>query len=108
MPRFPCETSGAAGAHTRRSRWAAGHSDSNHPWPSGRAGRGPAGGPAGIAAWNIDDFLKASGHSDVPPVYVLSDPKGVVGPGRVALNPNQKEVILGGNRIVMYSFPEIF
>jgi len=74
----------------------------------GRAGRGPGGGPAGIAAWNIDDFLKVSGHGDVPPVYVLSDPKGVVGPGRVALNPNQKEVILGGNRIVMYSFPEIF
>ena len=27
---------------------------------------------------------------------MLSDPKDVVGPGRVALNPNQKEVILGG------------
>jgi hypothetical protein len=73
-----------------------------------RAGRGPGGGPPGIAAWSIDDFLTVNGKADVPPAYVLSDPKGVVGPGRVALNPNQKEVIVGGNRIVIYSFPELF
>jgi hypothetical protein len=74
----------------------------------GSGGRGPGGGPAGIAAWNIDDLLKVSGHGDVSPVWVLSDPKGRLGAGRIALNPNQKEVILGGNRIVIYSFPEIF
>ena len=32
-----------------------------------------------------------------------------VGGGRVALNPKEKEVILGGRTFVtMYSFPEIF
>jgi hypothetical protein len=53
-------------------------------------------------------LLKASGHGDVSPVWVLTDPKGAFGVGRIALNPNNKEVILGGNKIVMYSYPEIF
>ena len=73
-----------------------------------RAGRGPGGGPGGIAAWKMDDFLRVAGHGDVSPVWVLTDPKGGFGAGRIALNPNNKEVILGGNKIVMYSYPEIF
>ena len=69
---------------------------------------GPGGGPAGIAAYRVDDLLKVSGHGDVSPVWVLNDPKGGLGVGRLALNPNNKEVILGGNKIVMYAYPEIF
>jgi len=85
-----------------------GAADADEEGRGGGGRRGPGGGPPGIAAWNIDDFLKVNGHGDVAPVWVLSDPKGIIGPGRAALNPNQKEVILGGNRIVIYSFPEIF
>jgi len=77
----------------------------------GRGGRtypGPGGGPGGIAAYNMDDLVKVSGRGDVSPKWVLRDPKGGFGVGRIALNPNNKEVILGGNKIVMYSYPEIF
>jgi hypothetical protein len=72
------------------------------------AGAGDGGGrrrrlPSGIYAWHITD------NGDVPPAYVLTNPKGAIGGGRVALNPNQKEVIIGGRLAVeVYSFPEIF
>jgi hypothetical protein len=56
-----------------------------------------------IAAWHITD------SGDVPPAYVLSNPDGDTGGGRVALNPNGKEVILAGRTAVhVYSFPEVF
>jgi hypothetical protein len=73
-----------------------------------RAGRGPGGGPPGIAARSIDDFLSVNGKADVPSAYVLSDPKDVVGPSRVALNRNQKEVILGGKSYRDLLFPRAF
>jgi hypothetical protein len=88
-----------------------GRGDDDSGADDGRSGRiypGPGGGPAGIAAYKVDDFLKVSGHGDVSPVWVLTDPKGGFGVGRIALNPNNKEVILGGNKIAMYSYPEIF
>ncbi len=62
----------------------------------------------GLAAYNMDDLVKVSGRGDVSPKWVWRDPKGGFGVGRIALNPNNKEVILGGNKIVMYSYPEIF
>ena len=76
-----------------------------------RGGRGGGGGgrdgggraPRGIAVWSITD------NGDVPPVFVLNNPNGGIRAGRVALNPNGKEVILGGRTFVeVYSFPEIF
>ena len=73
-----------------------------------RAPRGPGGGPGGACAWSLDDLAAAKGKVDLPPAYVLSDPSGALGGGRVTLNPNGKEVIVGQNKLVSYSFPEIF
>jgi hypothetical protein len=57
----------------------------------------------GIAVWNITD------SGNVPPVFLLTNPNGEIGGGRVSLNPKGKEVILGGRTFVhVYSFPEIF
>jgi hypothetical protein len=56
----------------------------------------------------MDDLATAKGKVDLPPAYVLSDPSGALGGGRVTLNPNGKEVIVGQNKLVSYSFPEIF
>jgi hypothetical protein len=75
---------------------------------AGRRGRGPGGGPGGVCAWSMDELAAAKGKVDLPPTYVLSDPSGALGGGRVTLNPNQKEVIIGQNKLVSYSFPEIF
>jgi hypothetical protein len=71
---------------------------------SGRGGRDGGGrAPRGIAVWNITD------NGDVPPAFLLTNPNGGIRAGRVALNPNGKEVILGGRTFVeVYSFPEIF
>ena len=74
----------------------------------GRRQRGPGGGPGGACAWNMDALAAARGKVDLPPDYVLSDPSGALGGGRVTLNPNGKEVIIGQNELVSYSFPEIF
>ena len=53
--------------------------------------------------WSITD------NGNVPPLFRLVNPNGQIGGGRVALNPKEKEVILGGRTFVtMYSFPEIF
>lgn len=67
--------------------------------------RGGTGGGrnGGIAVWSITD------NGNVPPLFRLVNPNGNIGGGRVALNPKEKEVILGGRTFVtMYSFPEIF
>ena len=71
----------------------------------GGEARGGAGGGrnGGIAVWSITD------NGNVPPLFRLVNPNGNIGGGRVALNPKEKEVILGGRTFVtMYSFPEIF
>ena len=57
----------------------------------------------GIDVWHITD------NGAVPPAYVLTNPDGGIGGGRVALNPNAKEVIVAGRTAVsVYSFPEVF
>jgi hypothetical protein len=76
---------------------------------AGRGGvRGPGGGPGGACAWSLDALAAAHGKVDMPPDYVLSDPSGVLAGGKVTLNPNGKEVIIGQNKLSSYSFPEIF
>jgi len=72
------------------------------------AARGPGGGPGGACAWSMDALAAAKGKVDLPPDYVLSDPSGSLSGGRVTLNPNGKEVIIGQNKLTSYSFPEIF
>jgi len=70
-----------------------------------RGGRGPR----TISAWSSDDLANLHGKADLPPTWVLSNPKGRMEGQRIALNPNGKEVIIGGERAVeVYSFPEIF
>jgi hypothetical protein len=78
----------------------------------GGEGRGNAeaqpGQPQGRAAlrvWSIND------DGRVPPLFEIRSPvaAGPVGGGRVALDPKQKEVIVGGGQSVsVFSFPEIF
>jgi len=77
---------------------------------AGPDGKGNANGlPGGITVWSIDDMMKISGKGDVPALFVLSSPTGKMAGGSMALNPNNKEVILGGlHSLEMYSFPEIF
>jgi hypothetical protein len=76
--------------------------------------RGPDGSgngalPGGITAWSIEEIMKVSGKGDVPAAFVLSNPAGKMAGGSMALNPNNKEVILGGlHSLEVYSFPEIF
>jgi DNA-binding beta-propeller fold protein YncE len=56
-----------------------------------------------IAVWSIND------KGDVPPLFVLTNPAGNIGGMRVALNPNHKEIMVGGGlNVKTYSFPEIF
>jgi hypothetical protein len=71
----------------------------------GDLARGGAGGgrDGAIQVWSITD----SGNP--PPIMRLVNPNGSIGGGRVALNPKEKEVILGGRTFVtIYSFPELF
>ena len=71
----------------------------------GGEARGGAGGGrgGGISVWSITD------NGNVPPLFRLTNPNGAIGGGRVALNPKEKEVILGGRTFVtIYSFPELF
>jgi hypothetical protein len=66
-------------------------------------GRGAAGPRATIRVWSITD------NGAVPPLFELRNPNGGDGGGRIALNPKQKEVIVGGAQsVAIYSFPEIF
>jgi hypothetical protein len=76
----------------------------------GGGGRGRGGAAIrGITAWSMDDLAVAQGKADIPPAFVLSNPKGRMEGQRIALNPKAKEVMIGGERAVeVYSFPEIF
>ncbi|HEY1859184.1 MAG TPA: hypothetical protein VGG61_02455, partial [Gemmataceae bacterium] len=83
--------------------------------PQDRAGAPAADGkttnglPAGITAWSLDDIAKIHGRGDLAPAFVLSSPTGKMAGGSMALNPNEKEVFLGGlHSMEVYSFPEIF
>jgi len=83
--------------------------------PQDRAGAPAADGkttnglPAGITAWSLDDIAKIHGRGDLAPAFVLSSPTGKMAGGSIALNPNEKEVFLGGlHSMEVYSFPEIF
>ncbi len=56
-----------------------------------------------IAVWSIHD------KGDVPPLLTLTEPKGPVLGGELALNPKAKEIIVGGVvTIRKYYLPEIF
>ena len=69
----------------------------------GARGGGGEGNRGSIRVWHITD------NGSVPPAFVLTNPNGRVNGGRVALNPNGKEVFLGSSPAVeVYSFPEIF
>ena len=75
------------------------------PAGSGNEARGGAGGGrnGAIQVWSITDT------GNPPPIMRLVNPNGNIGGGRVALNPKEKEVILGGRTFVtIYSFPELF
>jgi len=76
----------------------------------GPDGKGNDGGlPGGITAWRLDDIMKLHGRVDLPPAFILSNPTGKMAGGSMALNPNEKEVFLGGlHSLEVYSFPEIF
>lgn len=75
--------------------------------PDERTSAGPGG--SGIVAWRLDDLMKIQGRADVPPAFVVSNPTGKMAGGSLALNPNEKEVFVGGhNSLEVYSFPEIF
>jgi hypothetical protein len=71
-------------------------------------GGGERGGGSTLRVWSILD------SGNVPPLFELRNPNGGPGGGgnRVALNPKEKEVILGGagipESVEIYSFPEIF
>jgi hypothetical protein len=71
----------------------------------GNEARGGVGGGrnGAIQVWSITDT------GNPPPILRLTNPNGAIGGGRVALNPREKEVILGGRTFVtIYSFPELF
>jgi len=85
------------------------------------AGRGVDGGgaEAGAARGNTADrpVLRVWSITDngrVPPLFEIRSPaggagNGALGGGRVALNPKDKEVIIGGGQgVSIYSLPELF
>jgi hypothetical protein len=66
---------------------------------------GQAQGRAALRVWSIND------DGRVPPLFEIRSPvsAGPLGGGRVALNPKEKEVIVGGGQsVAIFSFPEIF
>ena len=66
---------------------------------------GQAQGRAALRVWSIND------DGRVPPLFEIRSPvsAGAFGGGRIALDPKQKEVIVGGGQsVTIYSFPEIF
>ena len=71
-------------------------------------GRGNAGGRAVMRIWSVTD------NGRVPPLFEIRSPaggagSGALGGGRVALNPKDKEVIIGGGQgVSIYSLPELF
>ena len=65
----------------------------------------PAQGRPALRVWSIND------DGRVPPLFEIRSPvsAGPLGGGRVALNPKEKEVIVGGGQsVAIFSFPEIF
>jgi hypothetical protein len=61
----------------------------------------PEGRPSGVAVWSIDD------GGNVPPKWLLHTGRGRN--SKFALNPEAKEVVIGGGVMVeTFSFPEIF
>jgi hypothetical protein len=91
------EDGGARGAGGRGARGEAAAGG------GGNAGARGGGGRATIRVWSITD------NGNVPPLFELRNPKGGDGGGRIALNPKQKEVIIGGGQsVAIYTFPEIF
>lgn len=58
---------------------------------------------SGIGVWSIHD------SGNVPPQLLLTDPHGSVAGRKIAFNPREKELIVGGGITVRrYSLPEIF
>jgi DNA-binding beta-propeller fold protein YncE len=56
-----------------------------------------------VAVWSIHD------NGEVPPLLLLTDPEGQVPGRKLAFNPKEKEIIIGGSvSIRRYSMPEIF
>jgi hypothetical protein len=75
----------------------------------GGGGRGNAAGPRPVMrVWSITD------NGRVPPLFEIRSPRGAAGSGalgggRIALNPKDKEVIIGGGQgVSIYSLPELF
>jgi hypothetical protein len=71
--------------------------------------RGNAGGRAVMRVWSVMD------NGRVPPLFEVRSPTGAgagggaLGGGRIALNPKDKEVIIGGGQgVSIYSLPELF
>jgi hypothetical protein len=68
--------------------------------------QGQAQGRPAIRVWSIND------DGRVPPLFEIRSPANFVaglGGGRVALNPKEKEVYVGGGQsVAIFSFPEIF
>jgi hypothetical protein len=71
-------------------------------------GRGNAGTRPVIRVWSVTD------NGRVPPLFEIMSPaggagNGALGGGRIALNPKDKEVIVGGGQgVSIYSLPELF
>ena len=73
-------------------------------------GRGNAAGPRAVMRiWSITD------NGRVPPLFEVRSPSGAgagggaLGGGRIALNPKEKEIIIGGGQgVSIYSLPELF
>ena len=76
------------------------HPDSKHLFSSAR--------DTVVRIWSVTD------NGRVPPLFEISSPaggagSGALGGGRVALNPKDKEVIIGGGQgVSIYSLPELF
>jgi hypothetical protein len=74
----------------------------------GGGGRGNAVGRVVMRVWSVTD------NGRVPPLFEVRSPggdagTGALGGGRIALNPKDKEVIIGGGQgVSIYSLPELF
>ena len=91
---------GAGGGEDGGGRRGEGGENAQAPAQAQPAGR------AALRVWSIND------DGSVPPLFEIRSPAnfvGALGGGRVALDPKQKEVYVGGGQSVsIFSFPEIF